>query len=55
MEGKIKNIAIVQTNSATAQQSAAASEELSSQANLLKSMIEYFTLEDDIANQNTQI
>lgn len=35
---------VVQTNSATAQESAAASEELSGQANILKSMMQQFTL-----------
>ena len=35
---------VVQTNSATAQETAAASEELSSQADLLKSMVNQFTL-----------
>ncbi len=35
---------VVQTNSATAEQSAAASEELSGQANLLKEMVSRFTL-----------
>ena len=34
----------MQTNSATAEQSAAASEELSGQANLLKEMVSRFTL-----------
>jgi Methyl-accepting chemotaxis protein (MCP) signaling domain. len=35
---------VVQTNSATAQQSAAASEELSSQSQLLKSLVSRFKL-----------
>ncbi|MBR3562145.1 MAG: methyl-accepting chemotaxis protein, partial [Oscillospiraceae bacterium] len=35
---------VVQTNSATAEESAAASEELSGQANLLKELIGRFTL-----------
>lgn len=43
--------AVVQTNSATAQQSAAASEELSGQSNVLKSMMEQFTLRDDMNDQ----
>ena len=37
---------VVQTNSATAEQSAAASEELSGQANMLKELVGQFTLED---------
>jgi hypothetical protein len=36
----------VQTNSATAEEAAAASEELSSQADLLKSMVAQFKLQD---------
>ncbi|MGO5315076.1 methyl-accepting chemotaxis protein [Bilifractor sp. LCP21S3_A7] len=39
--------AVVQTNSATAEESAAASEELSSQANLMKEMIGKFRLRDE--------
>ena len=35
---------VVQTNSATAEESAAASEELSGQANMLKDLIGYFRL-----------
>lgn len=42
--------AVVQTNSATAEQSAAASEELSSQANILKSMMMQFTLQEDMTD-----
>ena len=38
---------VVQTNSATAEESAAASEELSSQAELLKEMINAFSLKKD--------
>ena len=38
---------VVQTNSATAEQSAAASEELSGQANLLKELVGRFTLRSD--------
>ncbi|MBR3560448.1 MAG: methyl-accepting chemotaxis protein, partial [Oscillospiraceae bacterium] len=38
---------VVQTNSATAEESAAASEELSGQANLLKELIGRFTLRQD--------
>lgn len=37
---------VVQTNSATAEESAAASEELSGQANMLKDLVGQFTLED---------
>ncbi|MBR3840052.1 MAG: methyl-accepting chemotaxis protein [Erysipelotrichales bacterium] len=39
--------AVVQTNSATAEESAAASEELSGQANMLKELIGQFTLRND--------
>lgn len=39
---------VVQTNSATAEESAAASEELSGQAQVLKSLISQFTLHDSI-------
>ncbi len=39
--------AVVQTNSATAEQSAAASEELSGQANMLKELIGYFSLKEE--------
>jgi methyl-accepting chemotaxis protein len=39
----------VQTNSATAQESAAASEELSSQASVLKNMIAKFRLKTDVS------
>ena len=38
--------AVVQTNSATSEESAAASEELSSQAVMLKQMVGAFTLHD---------
>lgn len=38
---------VVQTNSATAEESAAASEELSGQAQMLKSLVSKFTLKDD--------
>ena len=38
---------VVQTNSATAEESAAASEELSGQANMLKELISQFTLRND--------
>ncbi len=41
---------VVQTNSATAEEAAAASEELSSQAELLKSMIGQFKLKDGHVN-----
>ena len=37
---------VVQTNSATAEESAAASEELSSQAQILKSLVSRFKLRD---------
>ena len=37
---------VVQTNSATAEESAAASEELSSQAQLLSRLVENFILKD---------
>ncbi|HSQ88407.1 MAG TPA: methyl-accepting chemotaxis protein, partial [Romboutsia sp.] len=37
---------VVQTNSATSEESAAASEELSGQAQMLKSLIENFKLKD---------
>ncbi|MHC1722372.1 MAG: hypothetical protein AB9836_04100 [Aminipila sp.] len=37
---------VVQTNSATAEESAAASEELSSQAQMLKDLISKFKLQD---------
>ncbi|MEG1909043.1 MAG: methyl-accepting chemotaxis protein, partial [Oscillospiraceae bacterium] len=40
--------AVVQTNSATAEQSAAASEELSGQANMLKELVSKFILKKDI-------
>ena len=39
--------AVVQTNSATSEQSAAASEELSSQANMLKEEVSAFTVKED--------
>nr|WP_297280555.1 methyl-accepting chemotaxis protein [uncultured Butyricicoccus sp.] len=44
---------VVQTNSATAEQSAAASEELSGQADMLKSLVQNFTLyrEDDTTQE----
>ncbi len=46
--------AVVQTNSATAEESAAASEELSGQADLLKQMIDRFQLKDtDNASNHT--
>lgn len=38
---------VVQTNSATAEESAAASEELSSQAQLLRGLVEKFKLMDN--------
>ena len=43
---------VVQTNSATAEQSAAASEELSGQADMLKSLVQNFTLYNE--NDETQ-
>jgi len=39
--------AVVQTNSATAQESAAASEELSAEAASLKQLVDHFTLARD--------
>ncbi|MPN12492.1 hypothetical protein SDC9_159810 [bioreactor metagenome] len=39
--------AVVQTNSATAEESAAASEELSGQAEMLKELIDNFKLRED--------
>lgn len=42
---------VVQTNSATSEQSAAASEELSSQANMLKELVKGFSLYDASANR----
>ena len=44
---------VVQTNSATAEQSAAASEELSSQAQILKDIVKKFKLEG--SNNNTPV
>ena len=41
--------AVIQTNSATAEESAAASEELSNQSNLLKGLVNRFTLSDGAA------
>ena len=40
---------VIQTNSATAEESAAASEELSSQAQMLKDLVEKFHLPNDLA------
>lgn len=40
---------VVQTNSATAEQSAAASEELSSQANVLKDLVSRFKLKEEVS------
>ena len=45
---------VVQTNSATSEQSAAASEELSSQANMLKELVKSFSLYSDSSNAGTQ-
>lgn len=45
---------VVQTNSATSEQSAAASEELSSQANMLKELVKKFSLYDGSAQAETQ-
>ncbi len=45
---------VVQTNSATSQESAAASEELSSQANVLKELIGRFRLEDNTGVASVQ-
>ncbi len=46
--------AVVQTNSATAEESAAASEELSAQANLLKQQISVFQLRDSLVTPFTE-
>lgn len=43
---------VVQTNSATAEQSAAASEELSDQAQLMKVLVQQFTLYDETESQS---
>lgn len=43
---------VVQTNSATAEESAAASQELSGQANILKGLVNQFTLRHTPANEN---
>ena len=43
---------VVQTNSATAEESAAASEELSGQSNMLKELIGSFTLRSDITDDD---
>ena len=45
--------AVVQTNSATSEQSAAASEELSSQAQLLKSLVSQFRIDDNLYNSSS--
>ena len=45
-EGERQISEVVQTNSATSEESAAASEELSGQAQMLKSLIENFKLKD---------
>ena len=45
---------VVQTNSATAQQSAAASEELSGQANMLKSLVSRFELQSQYQDVDSQ-
>ncbi len=47
--------AVIQTNSATAQQSAAASEELSSQSEMLKSLIGQFKLKGLTGMEDTMI
>lgn len=44
---------VVQNNSATSEQSAAASEELSSQANMLKALVKSFSLYSDSSNAGT--
>lgn len=44
---------VVQNNSATSEQSAAASEELSSQANMLKQLVKSFSLYSDSSNAET--
>ena len=46
--------AVVHSTSATAEESAAASEELSSQANLLKSMISKFQISEDVKREATK-
>ena len=46
---------VVQTNSATAEQSAAASEELSGQANLLKELIGRFTLRKEVGGARSTV
>ncbi len=43
---------VVQTNSATAVQSAAASEELSSQAEVLKNLVSKFSLREEFVQNN---
>ena len=49
-EGISQISSVVQSNSATAEESAAASEELSSQAQILKDLVEKFTLKDGSAD-----
>lgn len=46
---------VVQTNSATAEESAAASEELSGQAQMLKGLVDQFTLRDEIERQTPYV
>ena len=46
---------VVQTNSATAEHSAAASEELSGQANMLKELVGRFTLREDVRRGNNAL
>ena len=54
INNKIADSNVVQTNSATSEQSAAASEELSSQANMLKELVKSFSLYSDSSNAGTQ-
>ena len=53
-EGISQISSVVQSNSATAEESAAASEELSSQAQILKDLVEKFTLKDGSADPAPQ-
>lgn len=46
---------VVQTTSATAEQSAATSQELSSQAHLLKTLVDQFVLESEPREENTDV
>lgn len=53
-EGTGQISSVVQTNSATAEESAAASEELSGQSSLLKDLVGRFTLRQDDFNSFTE-